>query len=337
MIGSRDMKAADLLPTPSEWERLSVVPEKRDAFAKDLYFRECWADVAGIFGNARMSMLGSIGILNVKPDAVVGRRMTGVLEFVIEHDFLPIAAAPLRLTRHSIRELWRYDWHVYPVDRLAFSTFWYTSTEVLMFVLQDISPQGFLPASVRLSQLKGHGLPEKRTSSDLRTVLRSPNGILTFVHVADEPLDVVRELGIFFDRPERKALLTEIKHSAGVNRYDDVLNNIARLEACYPEHDLNFSSSLSRLEKSLAVTAKAATYLRKLLSDGETLGWDDLCSMIDPATEEVDRWDFISVASHVIRLERDVSPDIFPSVDVDRWAMLASEPAAFGPARFPRS
>lgn len=333
MIAIQDKKAIDLLPSASDWEHLSMMTEKRNAFSSDLYFRECWADMAQVFGARVTGTLGSIAVLNVKPDAVVGRRMTSILKFVVNSGFLPVAVAPLRLTRHSMRELWRYDWHVYPVDRLAFSTVWYTSTEILVFVLQDLRPQGFVPASVRLSQLKGSAVPEKRTPTNLRTVLRPPNRILNFVHVAEEPADIVRELGIFFDRPERISLLTQIEENAGVNRCDAVLEDIARLEARYPEHDLDLDSSLLRLEKSPHVTSATLAHIRKLLGTGAQLSWDELCSILDPATKNIDRWDFICVASNLLRIEREVFSHILPNVDINKWDTPESDPAACVAAR----
>lgn len=325
-MSSKAKRVIDLLPTSSEWEWLSVVPEKRDAFSKDLYFRDCWMDVARTFGVCTMGLLHSIAVLTIKPDAVVGRRMARILEFVMGHRFLPIAVASLHLTRHSMRELWRYDWHVYPVDRLAFSTLWYTSTEIPVIVLQDLQPQGSIPASVRLSELKGSAAPENRTDGDLRTLLNPPNRMLNFVHVAEEPIDVVRELGIFFDRTNRGALLTEIKDNVGVDRHRDVLDEIARIEVCYPKHDLDFSLSLKRLEESAAVTQIAAGRLKRLFSSGTKIGWDELCSMVDYRDGNICQWDFICVASSLIRLEREVRSASFTGVVIDKWAALPARP-----------
>lgn len=317
---SQNRKAGELLPTTSEWEQLSVMPEKRAAFSNDLYLRECWADLAEIFGTDLMGVLGSLAILNVKPDAVVGRRMRAVLNFVVDHGFVPIAAVSLCLTRHSMRELWRYDWHVYPVDRLAFSTLWYTSTDILLFVLQDHQPSNSVPAAARLSELKGHAVAEKRTCSDLRSVLRPPNGVLNFVHVAEEPIDVVRELGILLDRSERKRLIRDIKQHSDTDRCAEVLTEIARLEARYPEHDLDLSSSLRRLQASAPKSSEAIERLSRLIQTGEAMSWDDLCSMVDPMSSDIDRWDFICVASNAIRIQRDMDRDLprFRGVDVPR-------------------
>ncbi|MCP3102431.1 hypothetical protein LZ198_26515 [Myxococcus sp. K15C18031901] len=319
MSDNLEPRPEDVLPTDAEWERLTVVPGKRDAYVKDLYFRETWADVAERFGDQKLSLLHSVAVMNVKPDAVVGRRMKPILEFVTRHGFLPIGCAPFQLTRHSMRDVWRYDWHVYPVDRLTFSTLWYTEVDILLFVLQDLRPQGALPASVRLAQLKGSSVPEKRTAGDMRTLLRPPNRFLNFTHVQDEPADIVRELGIFFDRPERRALLRDIERNLGVDRSADVLAAIDRLEARYPAHDLDFEASLQRLERASAVSADNAAKLRALRAAGGRTGWEDLCAMIDRSAPGAGRWDFIAVVSTVLWYERPDPVDLLPAVDASRW------------------
>jgi len=319
MSDNQEPRPEDVLPTDAQWERLTVVPAKREAYEKDLYFRETWADLAGHFGDRLVPLLGSIAVMNVKPDAVVGRRMKPILEFVTRHGFQPIGFAPFQLTRHSMREVWRYDWHVYPVDRLAFSTLWYTEVDLLLFVLQDLRPQGPLPASVRLARLKGSSVPEKRTAGDMRTLLRPPNRFLNFTHVQDEPADIVRELGILLDRPERQALLHDLERSLGVDRTTDVLAAIDGIEARYPAHDLDFEASLLRLEKVAAVSAGDAEKLRRLRAEGRRTGWDSLCAMIDRRASGVDRWDFIAVVSTVLWYERPDPVDLLPAVDPTLW------------------
>jgi Nucleoside diphosphate kinase len=299
------MSRLDPLPSSADWRQLTASPEKRREYAEDLYFRECWAEMVRVFGSRAAGVLQSIAVMNVKPDAVVGRRMRDVLHFAVRHGFLPIGAAPLQLTRHSMRELWRYDWCVYPVDRLAFSTLWYTASEVLLYIFQDLAHDAGHPAaSLRLSGMKGDAIAERRRAGDLRTLLRPPNRVLNFVHVADEPADVVRELGIFFDRTELRALIGDIAANLGTDRRSAVECWIDRLEARYAEHDLDVVLSIGRLEASELLTSASACRLRALIGAGEKLAWDELCALLDP-TAGVDRWDFLCVASSVIHYERD--------------------------------
>jgi len=306
-------------PTEAEWRQLTVVREKQREFSADLYFRECWVDMAETFGGDATAILRGVAMLSVKPDAVVGRRMTVILEFLEKNEFVPIAVARLGLTRHSMREVWRYDWHVYPVDRLAFTTIWYTACDVLMFLLRDRQPNPLVPASVRLSQMKGHAIAERRKADDLRSVLRPPNRILNFVHVAEEPVDVVREIGIFTDGADRKRLLQAVRANYGADRRQESEDAIARLESGIPAHDLDISLSLKRLEASAVITQAVGDHIRDLVAGGTKLGWTSICGMIDPDDVRVGRWDFICVASNLLRYERPVEAELLPPVSVARW------------------
>ena len=306
-------------PTDAQWERLSVVPERRSMFAYDMYFRECWADAAATWGERVMAVASSVAVLMLKPDAVVGRRAGPVLDFVAGHGLRPVACRTTRLTRHSMRELYRYDWHIYPVDRLAFSTFWYTTDDVVAFVLEDVAPERGLPASVRLSGLKG-STPEARQPWHLRSVLAPPNRILNFVHVTDEPADLFREIGILLDRDDRRALLTEVAASLGSDRGADVRRDVAALEARVPAHDLDLERSLRRLAAVPAVGPGPVDEVAAGLAAGRSFAWDELRALLHPDAPGVDRWDFICVASHAIEAERDVPAEMLPPVNRAAWA-----------------
>lgn len=300
-------RTADAEPTAADLERLTSCPAKRAEYANDLYFRESWPDVASIFGGAAMAMLESVVLVSFKPDAVVGRRMRATLDYAVAHGFRPLAAAPLAYTRHSMRELWRYDWHIYPVDRLRFSTLWYTCADVAALAFRDVRPQVGVSGAARLAALKGAAVASQRKPDQLRSLLRPPNQILNFVHVADEPADVVRELGIFFDRPARRSMLAAIVTHFDADRYDVAVAAIAALEARYAEHDLAFEPSLARLVRAGAVSTANAARLLRAFRGAERWGWDELCARIDASAPKADRWDIVAVASYLVPLERDVA------------------------------
>jgi hypothetical protein len=316
------MAESDLLPTAGDWARLSLLLEKRDAFEKDLYFRECWADVAASCGARAAWIVGALAVLTFKPDAIVGRRLRSTLGFVRERGFFPAAMARIRFSRHSIRELWRYNWHFATIDRMALSTMLYTACDTLLLVLWDTRFTGVVPATVRLSSLKGSAAPEKRNHGHLREALRTPNRLLNFVHVADEPADVVRELGILLDRPARRKLLLGLEPPS--DRSASVESAMDRLAARVPAHDLDLAASLRRLELSGAAGAPEIARVRKAVDEDRRLGWDELCALIDPADAKLDRWDFIVVGSSILRDERDGYEDLLRSVDPGDWTRAAA-------------
>ncbi|WP_037357956.1 nucleoside-diphosphate kinase [Amycolatopsis orientalis] len=310
----------DGMPTTEEWRQLSVVPEKREVFGCDLYFREGWADMLAVFGSAAAEVLGGLAMLVVKPDAVAGRRLGAILEYLADNGFLPVATTRFGYTRHSMREVWRYDWHIYPVDRLQLCTFWYLTNDVLLFLARDVRPVAGLPATVRLGDLKGVGDPAGRRPHHLRTKLNPPNRILNFVHVGDEPADIVRELTIFLDRSERLRFLEDLRAHLGEDRTALARAEIAALEAECPAHDLDLRATLSRL---VPLAGEAAVdRLRAVLDGGDRIGWDDLAELVPFG--EADRWDVIVTASFVVRDERPVPHALLPPVSVEAWIEQAA-------------
>ncbi|ATY11310.1 hypothetical protein CU254_13180 [Amycolatopsis sp. AA4] len=307
------------MPTTEQWRRLSVVPEKREVFGCDLYFREGWADVLSVFGDDAAEVLGGLAMLVAKPDAVVGRRLGPILEYLADNGFVPVATTRFGYTRHSMREVWRYDWHIYTVDRLQLCTFWYLTNDVLLFLARDVRPVAGLPATVRLSELKGVGDPAQRRPHHLRTKLNPPNRILNFVHVGDEPADIVRELTIFLDRPERLRFLEDLRAHLAEDRTARARAEISALEADCPAHDLDLDATLTRLAP-LAGEAAAAR-LRRVVADGDRISWDELAELVP--FEKADRWDVIVTASFVVHNERPVPHALLPAVSAEAWTAQA--------------
>lgn len=308
------MAPFDVLPSESQWQDLTRTPGKRAAYEKDLYFREAWAEWITVCEGEPTRALTATAILCAKPDAVVGRRLAPMLAYVRTHGFAPFGVAGFSFTRHSMREVWRYDWDVYPADRLSYSTVWYTGASTLAFFLRD-GQQSALPASVRLSGLKGNAVATKRTGTELRSALRPPNSVLNFVHVPDEPADIVRELGILFEQGERLALMRMIASRREVDAGADAAAAIASLEQRFAEHDLDAAAALQRMGRAGILDDSAVRYLSQCMAEGKKLSWHEICSFADPGRAGVDRWDLIAIASELIPLERPGIVAAFPEMD----------------------
>lgn len=323
------MLVRDPAPSEHEWTLLSAIADKRAAFVHDLYFRECWFDLRQIFGARALDMLDSIAILCAKPDAVVGRRLGPMLEYALEHGFVPVAIAPCQYTRHSMREIWRYDWHAYPVDRLAFSSVLYNACDCLLFALQDVRREKGVPASVRLSDLKGGALAHQRRPGDMRSVLAPPGRFLNFVHIPDEPADIVRELGIFFDIGQRRTLLEDIMRHLGQDRRQQAFAAVRRLEGQVTAHDLDVRQAFARIRALPGARAESMNQLAHALESGINLNWEDLCTLVPPDAADLARWDFICLASALIAPEREVSRPLMPAAGKPHWS---AQPRSLWPA-----
>lgn len=305
-------------PDAGDWRQLTRLAAKQAAYSEDLYFRESWPEAVAELGDALASTLHRVTVLAMKPDAIVGRRSRPALDYLVEHGFQPLTARLCTLDRHAMREIWRYDWNVYTSDRLIFSSLWYVSTPMLFFVLLDpTAGPGTVPASVRLGALKGLADPQRRNPAHLRTQLRPPNRILNFVHVTDEPADLVREVGILWDRPERLEFWAEIQRLLDAGTLDPEVDQlIEAVESRYPEHDLDFDQALRRLA-DLGLTAAAEDRLRQATADGNHLHWAELVALLP---ESAERWDVITVASTVLEYERAGVTGLLPGVTPADWA-----------------
>lgn len=325
MIDARHADHVDPVPSAEEWGRLSLEPRKRSAYATDIYFRECWADLVDVLGESGTQGLGALALLSFKPDGLIGRRMTPALEFLLRRGFVPVSVAAVRLTRHSMRALWHYNWDVYPADRLALATLMHSAADTLVLLLHDSEFDGAIPGSVRLASLKGPAAPEKRIEGQLREALRPPNAVVNFVHVADEPADLVRELGIFLGRAERRHHLAEIGERPSGDATPEVREAIAALESRYPAHDFDFERTVARLELEQGLCEAVGARLRDAASGGPKIAWEDLRELIGSPGEDASVWDFICIASSVLVEERPGSPELLPSAAIGDWARAAGD------------
>ncbi|WP_349368724.1 hypothetical protein [Salinarimonas sp.] len=305
-------------PSPEEWRALAdpaVAPAERRVLREDLHFRAAWHDARTLLGPGAADAVRDLALLCLKPDAVVGRRGARILAFLEEHGGTPVAAAPIRFERRATYELWRNDWVVYPVDRLAFCRFWYEAAEGLL-LLVHMPARGAVSAARRLSAVKGSSLPRARRPTDLRTRLEPPNQVLNFVHVADHPGDVLRELSILLDPPARRAALGEaaaqVRPEAARARVRAALEAV---EARNPRHDLLFAPALERLLASPAgPILEAEVFARRPalragraaagLAGDEGVPWWTFEAAIAGATlDHRARWDVVVVASELVAYE----------------------------------
>ncbi len=312
----RDRRPPDPLPDDREWRRLTVLPRKRRDYREDLDFRESWWDLRALHGDRAVEVLQSLALLSFKPDAVVGRRIAAALDFAAAQGFVPVAAGNVRLDRHGMRALWRWNWNRMRVDRLDLCTLLFAATDMLVVLFT--APPGPVPASVRLSNLKGGYDAASRPAGTLRSTLRSVSGLFTFVHAADEPADVVRELAVFFDRDERRRLLAE---AAGLRPADlRLAERIERLEAAHPPHDLDPHAALGRLAARPGGAAVAAA-LEAELAAGARLDWMRIRELAAPLDVTVPAvlWDVLSVAAELMVMERLEAPDLLPTPTLQAW------------------
>ncbi|WP_163511843.1 nucleoside-diphosphate kinase [Fodinicola acaciae] len=248
-------------------------PEKRVVFGSDPYVVETWRELPA-------GWLPATTFLLLRPEAIVARVGCTVLGRARSAGFTPLTAVPIRFDRRMVREIWRHDLNGTPPSRLRLLDFLLTAGDCLLVVVRHPDD-----AARRLRALKGPSQPRDRRPHHLRSLPGvSQVGPLTYVHTPDEPIDVVRELGIFLDTEQRRRVFAATS--------DDVVRTLTQLENAVEYRDFSLEPALDRIRP----------YAPSDLI-GEDAAW--LRVQDNP---RISRWDAVAVAAHSCAERNSVPP-----------------------------
>ncbi|MFJ1867968.1 hypothetical protein ACIOD1_25480 [Streptomyces sp. NPDC088097] len=285
-------------------------PVKARLFGADTYLREAawtFAEDADVLGGTTLCVL--------KPDAAVGRRYGTALEALRDNGFHPADVLRVRHSRLTIRETWRFQLNFADRERIAAMDLYLGSLDCVLLVLRDERHRpGDVPASVRLAALKGPATAELRRPEHLRARLGALNGLFNFVHTADEPIDVLRDLGLLLEQPRRERVRERLlaRHDAS----EEARRICDTIEAETPPHDLDPERSLHRLTRSAGPAGDVARAGRA----GATVTPADLLRAAHhPDADPADLWDLLSVLTATLRFNTPGIERIFPNVLLGAW------------------
>ncbi|MEV4915845.1 hypothetical protein AB0K47_03375 [Streptomyces tirandamycinicus] len=306
-------------------EELSRVERKREIFAGDPYFRDAWDDLRAVCGTgqAQLKQLFRVAPLVLRPDAIATRGGARVLEAVAAQGFIPVACETFRFDRHTTREVWRYQLNIATRERIDVMDMIMPATESLYVLLRDTTNSP-IPATTRLSSLKGPSRPEDRQTSHLRHIAGPAQAsVLTYLHVADEPADIVRELGIFFDSPQRNQLLGRLGSTEDATVA--TLAELSRVESRTQSSDLCWRPALARLRQALDQAASPDRPRTELLSGlidqvlvSRSKEWQAVLAQADGLDLDWDFWDRVAVAAELSARHLDAVP-VLPDVGRTSW------------------
>jgi hypothetical protein len=315
------------LERTGQWRALTGVPRKFELFALESYFRESWQAAAEVFGDSLVPALQGVAVLTLKPDAILGRRTADCLRYMAGHGFTPLLAVPVRYTPANTREIWRYQWNIASLDRLALSDVIHTSAQPVVMFFRDDRPDPVLPASVRLAGLKGSSLPWERGEHHLRTILGGLNRMIVMIHCSDEPIDVVRELGILLERRTLVQVYQRLRGVLAEQRPSDVDRALARVYQRHPEHHVCVDTAVDEVLKRLAqashpaaAQAEAALHSAR---NGSVLSWRQWSQDLAVAGVDPAGWDVALAASHYIGHDLPGAVCVVSESGRERW--LAGE------------
>lgn len=285
-------------------------PAKAALYGVDNYFREgCWT-----FAERLDDVLG-VTLCVLKPEAAAGRRYRVAYQALTDNGFHPVDVLRFRHDRLTIRETWRYQFNFAARERIdAMDLVLPTIDSVLLVVRDSQWRPGRVPASVRLTALKGPSAPEQRRPEHLRRRLGAVNGLFNFMHTSDEPIDVIRELSILTG-PRRRALVRD-RIRAGYDAAPEAESAFDELEAGTPAHDLDLEKSWERLTGSTAPAGELA----RIRAKGVEVALADVFAAARSAfADPADHWDLLSVITHTIEFNTPGIQRIFPNVMLSAW------------------
>lgn len=192
------------LVSPPDW---SKNPAKRRRFEQECYFQEAVTELRGVAGGRTPATLGNKTFIVFKPDAAPVRCAVKGMAVLAEQGIRPIAVRLFTFDRLMLRELWRYELNLATYARYPAIDALLTRAPSLFVLLErDVEP-GPEGLAEFLSALKGPSQVQQRQAHHLRTRIGAGNGVLNHIHTPEETIDVLREIAILFDRPERRSLL----------------------------------------------------------------------------------------------------------------------------------
>ena len=306
---------------------------KRVLYGADVYFRQGWADAQRVLGDRAADVLCRHGLVLLKPDAVARRVLDPAISWFETREAQIVVAEQGRMGTHAMRAMWQYQMNAASSDRLELADAALTTDPGLLVIAR--LPADPVPASVRFSAWKGPADPARRQEGQLRHALAGGNYLLNYVHAADEPADLIREITILLpDRAEREAVLRamgddEIDADGPARARRHARDLEARIEA----HDLELSTALAALRAAPPAGPRGDAFLALLRAAeaGDERDWRALWRAAAEAGVPPSRWDLAVVGTALAEHTTAGVMPILWSVPPSLWAEPAAE--ADDPAR----
>jgi hypothetical protein len=310
-----------------EWSSLTRIEPKYSLYREETYFRESAADLYDTFGGESARAAYSVALLMVKPDGIAARKVAAVLEFLGDNDFTVLAVRRTSLAGAVWRELWRYQLNAATLDRLLVNEIVLAGESLLLLLRYDGS-QRELPAAVLLSELKGPADVTRQKASCLRRRLAQPNRVFSLVHVANEPADVLRELGVLLSRQNREHVLAALRDGA-LPESDRAMLAEALEQDRRPAQDFDPCASADRISRAVHEGAHLAQPpAREVLAvmdqvrAGEPIQWRPFARALAAAGIAVQHWDLATVGASCITYDEPGRVKTIENVDPARWQPL---------------
>ncbi len=288
------------------WKHLTRIPLKAELYAREPYFREALCEAEEILGASAVDVLHRGALLMIKPDGLIGGHAVRIVEFLQEHGLKIVAVRKFVMNRLQWRELWRYQLTASTLDRLMVNDLVF-SNPCLMLCLRDESGSD-IPATVRLSVLKGPSDVSQQSPDCLRSRMAQPNRVFSLFHVADEPADLLRELSVFLDASDRAAVFKALAGAELPEAERGALEHTIA-ESQRTARSLDAAEALDRVRDAFvaqvgtSIDAERAVIddALRAMSSGERIAWRPFARALARSGLTLDAWDIaILGASYIV-------------------------------------
>lgn len=304
---------------PDEPGWLTASAAKARAYRDDVWTRESWRD-AVLTTSQCEQVLRRHTYLLIKPESFATRQAGRLLHEVRRRGFSTVGAVPVTLDRQSLRILWQYQLNSAPLATLAAVDLVVAAGPTVAVVLREDGPDPDIrsSASSRLAAMKGstHG---PRHPEDLRVLLGGSVPLFSFLHVPDEPADLVRELGIWFGRAARLSLYSLLASECAEQAASAVLEDadlvVRRAEAGVDQTDLDADRMLAALLSGPASHRATARRIRTVVAQAhraqaqpEEMRDDELVELVRVVRDldGIAAWDRVTLAAVLVGSQRPV-------------------------------
>ena len=326
------------LDRDGDWQALTALREKFLLLAVDTAFRESWRAAVEVLGQRALETLQRIAAVTVRPEAVLSGQVAACIQYLTRHDFALISSRQFRYTRRTIREVWRYQWNVASLDSMEISDLVHRKAPAFLLFLLDRTPTPAIPAICRFTDLKGTSAPSGRTARHLRSVLGAPNRILVMVHAPDEPMDLVRELGVLFGQKALAQIYRRLGEacagsptaprdglvipSRALNLWErNALPSPAplRVEGAVAEFCRTMATRRESQDPRIRAAAGRAAEQVLAARAGTHLDWRRWSRDLAAADPPVDAWSHLLIGSQYVEHSVPGATPVFPETGRRRW------------------
>lgn len=314
--------------TRTYWPHLTRDPAKRHFYHRETYFREGLSDAVDVFGEDFVARIGGCALLLLKPDGVVAGKLRPAWEFLQGHGFSVALAQEVFLDGHRWREMWRYQLTTATLDRLAVNECFLTAGPSLLLLLHGPAGDG-LPATVRLAGLKGSADPLSRPPGTLRGALGQSNRVLSYVHAADEPTDLIRELGVLLGSVERRKALARLAAARPVPAGEQELGQLLLRHGAVTR-DLSSERALTHVTQRVRTQMGGGepaddSHLRLLdqlacMARGARIEWRTFRRDLAALGIRVDTWDLAILGADFTVHDEPEFPKALGGPDLEAWS-----------------